>query len=203
MTRLFHAFIAQNSQKLPAVQIDDLQSFGTMATELARQKGRVRSLAATLSMVSHAMMLERPAQASSAAQESITLYDRIGFAHDRDAAKRAILSARIGQGASPTALQELRDQIAAFLAKKNVLYAGSFATIAYAPLAHDAPDACFRLWAARRDSFGIARRRELETAGLAVPEDLDELARRYAGVTLTDAVEGVLAALDRLIAAGA
>jgi hypothetical protein len=48
---------------------------------------------------------------------------------------------------------------------------------------------------------GVDISRHLERGGIPAPEDWSEWERRAADVSLTDAVRGIVAALDRVIAA--
>jgi predicted ATPase len=199
--RLYLAWADQSTQRFAAAEIDSLHALGVETLAMARRHGGARRLALAYQSFSYAMTAERPTEASALAKEGAAIFERLGADYLRDATRRAIVAAQFSKGASSTALHDAREDIAGFVSKRQFLMASTFALVALAAIARDAPETCLRFWAVRRRVHGTDRRRDLEAAGLSLPADVDALMRETADITLSDALKDVLAAFDRVIAA--
>jgi hypothetical protein len=185
---------------LPAEELDRLHELGMATVQLARQTGRMSSLSMALLSFSAAMTAERLSTALALSEEAEKILGKLGANFFRAYAQRLWVMTRLKAKRNPESIREISSHIVAFLKDRQVFLAWSWSFAALPLIARDTPGAGTRLWAVVRRVHGIDRRRDLEIAGLSLPDDVGDLMRQTADLTLTEAIKGVLAALDRAIA---
>jgi predicted ATPase/class 3 adenylate cyclase len=180
--------------------LGDVTELAASTVAIARRSGSVMTLAFAAMTASFALCRSRPELAVAYANEALDLADLLGADYLSGLAESALGSAMT---TTPTyaVLVDLRSRADTALGTKMFHSAGVAALTAIAPIAAVAPEVALRFWAVWKREFGLDGRGYLDGAGLSLPEDLDRFQRDVAGLSLTEAIRDVIAALDRVIAA--
>jgi predicted ATPase len=193
------------------VQLLDDQEFAEVRDRAAAAIGTARALGDDLACSqilwrsSLALLERRPEEAFDLASEAIAIGERLGAAGVVTHATPALHLAAAGRGGAssrsrPEQAAALRGVITRLLEERQPFLAGSSTFPTFGLISNSDPDAALVMVLVWRRVTGVDTTRHLERGGIPAPEDWSEWERRAADVSLTDAVRGIVAALDRVIA---
>jgi predicted ATPase/class 3 adenylate cyclase len=199
--RLFLAYARQWDGHLSREDLDRVRQIGTRSVALARRLDLGAGLMMNLVGFAYALRPEHPAEAVELAREAAAIATRLGAGYALEQANRILIPALAVTEPSPQNIAAVRDGIAVAAERQQMTAAAQLAVAALPLFARADPEAALRLLAVMKRTVGVDRRRDLAAAGVALPDDIDDLDRRHATATMADAIRGVLAALDDAIAA--
>ncbi len=204
---LFAQYFHQVASPLADDELAEMHARGTAAIDAVRASGDEPLLAQLLFRCALAFHDRYPDEAYDLALEAIALGERVGVGAIVAYSTSALHLAAAGRGdAVELSLTErataLRDAINRGLAVGHRQLAGALTFPAFALIDRSDHDVALLMRVVWRRVNGVDTTHHLRRAGIPEPDDWDEWERRAAGLTITDAVALVVAALDRVIAGG-
>jgi predicted ATPase/class 3 adenylate cyclase len=183
---------------------DEIRRRGYSAVEVARSTGDELLSGRLLVCLAFALEHSHPREAMGLAVEAMDVFDRLGTAYFREITNA--LSFRCisqmsdhAEASSVSTVRALRtaivDALDAYLGTSTILAMSAFRWIGEVD-----PDAAYELVAVDRRTRGTDISGWLPRFGIPLPDDWTEWEQRAQRLSLREAVEGVVAALDAAIA---
>jgi predicted ATPase/class 3 adenylate cyclase len=202
--RMLASFVRQLDERPSEEEVDHLLALAASIADRARASGSALFVSNMLLFAAMGLQQPRPARAADYAREALDLGERLGSGFNSSLALALLVGTADSVEPSLDLLIRVRHDLARALDAHLVGAADSLAWMVLPLIAPTHPDTVVRFVAVEQREFpGVAQGllTLLDRVDIAVPDDLESIREQMADVSLADAMRGVLAALDRVIAA--